>query len=119
MRADSQRYLEQFCDTATAGCAPGLAPSDRAAMMHGAGIEPFGFGTALRFSPARIKAVMRELLQHHLLGIEAVRGDDGRYELRLTPNGETARWYARVLRARAVAGRLAGHDRAGREHIAA
>jgi len=100
MRADTERYLEQFCDTATAGCAPGLPPSDCAAMVRGAGGEPFGFGAALRFSPARTKAVMRELLQHNLLGIAAVRGEDGRYELRLTPNGETARWYARVLRTR-------------------
>jgi len=114
MRADSQRYLEQFCDTATAESAPGLAHADRTMLLGGAGVEPFGFGAALRFSPARTKAVMRELLQHHLLGIEAVRADDGRYELRLTPNGETARWYARVLRARAVARRMAGQGRSFR-----
>ncbi len=50
---------------------------------------------------------MRELLQYHLLGIAAVMGEDGRYELRMTPNRETARWYARVLRARAVTQRMA------------
>lgn len=107
MYADTERYLEQFCDTATSGCPPGLAASERAAMLGGEGVEPFGFGTALRFSPRRTKAVMRELLQYHLLGIAAVVGEDGRYELCLTPNGETARWYARVLRARAVTQRLA------------
>ncbi len=100
MRADAERYLEQFCDTTTAGCVPGLAHADRALLLGAVGVEPFGFGAALHFSPARTKAVMRELLQHNLLGIAAVRGNDGRYELRLTPNGETARWYARVLRTR-------------------
>ena len=102
MRADAQQYLEHLCDTATAGCAPGLSASDRAAVVHREGVEPFGFGAALRFSPARIKVVMRELLQHHLLDITAVRGEDGRYELRMTPNGETTRWYARVLRSHAA-----------------
>jgi len=119
MRSDAQRYLEHLCDTATTGYAPGLSHSDRAVMIPGTGVEPFGFGAALRFSPARIKAVMRELLQHNLLGITTVRGDDGRYELRLTPNRETARWYARVLRARAAAQRTTRHDSAGGEHVAA
>ena len=105
MRPDAQHYLEQFCDSATTR-APVAADSARAAMLADltplayAGVEPFGFGAALRFSPARTKVVMRELLQYHLLDIAAVRADDGRYELRMTPNGETARWYARVLRAR-------------------
>jgi len=105
MRMDSQCYLEQFCDAATAGRSSGLSPSDRAAMVRGAGIEPFGFGAALRFSSRRTKAVMRELLQYNLLGITVVAGQDGRNELRLTPNGETARWYARVLRSRTLANR--------------
>jgi len=96
MRSDAQRYLEHLCDMATARAAI-LADL---ALPAGAGVEPFGFGTTLSFSPARTKAVMRELLQYHLLDIAAVRAEDGRYELRLTPNGETARWYARVLRAR-------------------
>jgi len=116
MRSDAQRYLEHFCDTATAEYAPSLSHSDRAVMIPGAGVEPFGFGAALRFSSRRIKAVMRELLGHHLLDIGVVVGSDGRNELCLTWNRETARWYARVLRARAAAQRIAGHVGAEGEH---
>ena len=101
MRCDSRNYLERLCDSATTQCAPGAAGPDRARTIIGTGVEPFGFGHDLRFSPTRTKAVMRELLQHHLLDIGVVVGEDGRNELRMTPNRETARWYARVLRARA------------------
>jgi len=116
MQPDAQRYLEHLCDIATAAARAPItsADSSRAAMLAGlvgAGVEPFGFGAALRFSPARTKVVMRELLQYNLLGIAAVRGDDGRNELRMTPNGETARWYARVLRARRMVPEAAQHLR--------
>ncbi len=115
MRPDAQCYLEQFCDTVTARAPATLPDAARTAMLTDltrTGVEPFDFGAALRLSPRRTKAVMRELLQYHLLNIEAVRADDGRNELRLMPNQETARWYARVLRARRRA--LPGMTRLGR-----
>jgi len=101
MRSETQRYLEHLCDAATIRSAPGATDPDRARAIIGAGVEPSGFGHALRFSPTRTKAVMRELLQHHLLDIGVVVGSDGRNELRMTANRETVRWYARALRARA------------------
>lgn len=101
MRPETQRYLEHFCDAATA---------DAAQMLTDAGMEPFALGAALRFSPTRTKAVMREVLQHNPLRVEVVRGSDGRNELRLTPTHETPRWYARILRARAIGQCTATHE---------
>ena len=93
VRCHTQRYLEHLCDTLVASCC-------RSTDMIGRGVEPFGFGAELRFSPTRTKAVMRELLQHHLLDIQVVVGSDGRNELRMTWNRETERWYERILRFR-------------------
>ncbi len=85
MRPDAQRYLEHFCDTATAEGAFSLPGPDGFHSIPSMGIEPFAFGAALRFSPARTKAVMRELLQHNLLAINVVVGSDERNELQMTP----------------------------------
>ena len=101
MRCETRHYLERLCDSATIHSAPGATDPDRARAIIGTGVEPFGFGHDLRFSPTRTKAVMRELLQHHLLDIDVVVGSDGRNELCMTANRETVRWYARALRARA------------------
>lgn len=114
MIPDAHRYLEHLCDTlagpttATAtheGTAGMRAMSGSTADVTDAGMEPFGIGALLRLSPARTKRVMRELLAHGLLGIGVAPGEDGRNELRVTVTRETARWYARVLRSRAVARR--------------
>ena len=110
MRLYAQRYLERLCDAATANHDPGLSTSDTAKMLTGAGEEPFALGAALRYSPTRTKAVMREVLQHNLLRVEVVVGNDGRNELRMTPTHETPRWYARVLRARAIGHHTASHE---------
>lgn len=110
MRIDAERFLEHFCDEATTDCPAGISAFDQAQMLTGAGVEPFALGAALRFSPTRTKAVMREVLQHHLLRIEVVTGCDGRNEIRMIPTHETPRWYARVLRARAVESLTATHE---------